>query len=272
MTDLIPIAELAPDAQYEPSASIGPRGQFRWIKIADCYVDIAYQRSIERQGLKTIRKIVEGFSWPKFTPLVVTEDLHNPGRYMIIDGQHRAVAAFLHPDVVEIPAFVHVLDLKDQARVFRDVNAVKTGVTSLQVYKAGLIAGDSLAIGVDNVTRQAGVTVLPYQTARPTMRKNECICVNGISQSLKRSGYAAVLRALLTLRQVPTGAGSVISATAVKVLSIMFADNPDLSVDRTIQVLRKNDFEDIKAQVKAKTSSNLMQRMADAIKAKVFAL
>lgn len=140
--------------------------KFRVVLIDPCelMVDETYQRKISAAGLRTIKKIIENWSWLEFKPpIVVWAD----GSFHVIDGQHTAIAAASHPDIDKIPVFIADetnIDIEDRAKAFVGHNTTRTQPSPLVVFKAQYEAGDETAVGVVMACRRAGVH-LSYATA-----------------------------------------------------------------------------------------------------------
>ncbi|MFN3868998.1 MAG: ParB N-terminal domain-containing protein, partial [Hyphomicrobiaceae bacterium] len=98
------LSPVKPVSGNAPSAVLGERAELCMLPLDRLVVDESYQRPITGKGRLNINRIVAKFDWRKFAPLVVTEV--DGGRYAIIDGQHRATAALMHPDVHLVPCMV----------------------------------------------------------------------------------------------------------------------------------------------------------------------
>lgn len=130
------------------------------VKPEDCWVDRKYQRdALTRKSAKLIYNIVSDWQWSKFKPPVITRDTED--RYIIIDGQHTAIAAATHPDIKTIPAmFVPLEDVDDQARSFIGHNTNRIPVASLDLYHARITAGEPLAVNLDHILKEYGIRVV----------------------------------------------------------------------------------------------------------------
>ncbi|MDP1628837.1 hypothetical protein [Parvibaculum sp.] len=79
------------------------------------------------------------------------------GRFAIIDGQHRATAALLHPAIREVPCWIVTADDAAQARAFVGINSAVTQMSPIQLYHAGVAAGTPDAAGAEKCAEAAGV-------------------------------------------------------------------------------------------------------------------
>ena len=246
MTDVVSISQLSGGAgEISPSGDVGTPGASRWVALSDLVVDLRYQRAVDRAGWRNIRTICDNFSWPKFEPLIVAPSIDWPGRFNIIDGQHRAIAAFLHPQITEVPTIVHDLDLQQQAQAFRDVNRNITRITPLAIYRSGLMAGDPKAIAIKTVVDAAGVKIAKYNMSLPLMNPDECLCLSTIEKMLTRHGFEATKTALTSLRKVgeQAAAGTLISRNALLVSVIA---PKTLNENQLLDVLLENDVETLR--------------------------
>jgi hypothetical protein len=131
------------------------------VRPEELWVDRRYQRShMSRKSVNLIHKIVENWDWTKFKPPVVTRDAD--GRYIVIDGQHTAVAAASHPGIKTIPVmFAQGLgDVTQQAQSFIGHNMDRVPVGQLELWYARKQAGDKLVLDADRIMRSHGVSVV----------------------------------------------------------------------------------------------------------------
>lgn len=198
------IAGLALAHDTKPSANFGQKPVLMWLPKGSLYVDDRYQREAKsKHSRQMIRRIVETFSWSKFQPVTVAKMASGSlaGRYAVIDGQHRAIAALVHPSVTEIPCWVvDGSDVEDQAGVFVSINRDRINIQPLHLYKAQLAAKDPLALRIDRVCREAGVTIA-YRTnaTLSDLPPNHTQAVSTIGRLLKRLGDGPVTMALKVL-------------------------------------------------------------------------
>lgn len=143
----------------EPSVDLGPTPTMEWIPVDALLVDASYQRSVStRRGESLIKKIYAGFEWRKFQPLSVAP--MGDGKYAVMDGQHRLLAALAHPLVSKVPCYVvQAADTRQQAQSFGAINRDRVNATTTQLFHAAVAAGDPDALHVKDVCDQAGVTV-----------------------------------------------------------------------------------------------------------------
>ncbi len=182
------------------SMNLGKMPRFGMVSKDSLYIDPAYQRRMDnRRSVELVRKIVEDFAWSKFQPLTVVE--RPDGRFPVVDGQHRATAAILHPAIIDVPCWIIPAPAaQEQAKVFAGVNGDRTAVSSLNLFKAALAAADPDAMQVQKVCELAGVTIA-FHTAGSSKKLKPCqtMAVSTIRKGIATHGEKPVLAALQTL-------------------------------------------------------------------------
>lgn len=140
--------------RYGWVVDVGQPGRMTYILKDALMIDESYQR---QSALNTIRAIASNWSWLAVGAITVAE---RDGKYWVIDGQHRVMAALSRSDVDTLPCIVFkTRGAKDEAGAFLELNSARSPVTALQKFKAMLVAGDARAIGVDSVLKEHGITL-----------------------------------------------------------------------------------------------------------------
>jgi len=175
-------------------APTGPVPQLQWVAIADLVVDDRYQRPLRAGNRKAIQRIADAFNWSQFSPVLVAPV--EGGRFAIIDGQHRATAAFLR-GFETVPCQVVLADEQQQAAAFAAVNGKVQKVTSLQLFHAAKEAGEDWATAVASVCAEAGVTIARYpMPINERSKKRETMAVRVIDGVIRQRGRAIAVVAL----------------------------------------------------------------------------
>lgn len=191
MADLRALAPIAFNPPPVATAPAGAKPVLTWLPLSALRVDARYQRDIVRRGARNIRHIVEHFDWALFTPVVCVE-IEKPrggqGVYAIIDGQHRATAALMHPAIREVPCSVVAGDLAAQARAFVAINNQVTRLTSLQIHAAALAAGEPAARDIARCCAAAGARVPAYPKPRGALARGETLAIGAIRDCVVRFG------------------------------------------------------------------------------------
>jgi len=136
-------------------------GEFRLINKNHLIVDHRYQR----EGVTNSRvlDIARDWSWVACGTIIVA--MREDGEFLVIDGQHRKLAADKRADIQLLPCMVFSLaDVRAEAKGFLDVNTVRGAVRMSQKFKAMLISGDSAALAVKDMVEADGYRIVPAAT------------------------------------------------------------------------------------------------------------
>ena len=207
-----------PESGFKPGAA----PMLQWLKIDDLVVDDRYQRPIYGAGHKNVRSIAEGFSWSKFAPLIVAPVAG--GKFAVIDGQHRATAAALR-GLESVPAQVIIADDIEQAAAFKAINGQVTRIHKLAVQHAALLAGDADAAAIKEACDAAGVVILRYPVAVPSLKPGETLALGAITEALRTYGRDALVTALMCVTETSNNKPGVLAATIIKALCAVLASN-----------------------------------------------
>jgi hypothetical protein len=141
------------------STDLGVRPRVVWLDLSLLTVDRRYQRDIGQAGNAHVNRILRGFNWNLYQPIVVSEIAD--GKFAVIDGQHRLEAAKKHPLIAELPCYViDAPDVAAQASIFAQVNSRRLALTSQQKFWAAHAGGDEVAVTVEKLCGVAGVKIL----------------------------------------------------------------------------------------------------------------
>lgn len=202
MDDARPIEPLALDAEPGP---IDAEPEIGWVEISDLIVP-AYQRTVtERAGRALIQRIAREFSWRKFGALIVAD---RGGRYEVIDGQHRAIAAASRGDIKTVPATVLPSGegLPHDAGTFVSINRDRRAVSAQATFWADVHRGEPDAVAAVEGAALAGATILRAAKPAPSCAEGDVLAVGAlrrIAASKGKAGAARALRVCLGARFAP---------------------------------------------------------------------
>lgn len=220
---LIPVK---PVGGLEPSATLGERAELCMLPLDRLVIDESYQRPITGKGRINISRIVARFDWRKFAPLVVTEV--DGGRYAIIDGQHRATAALMHPDVHLVPCMVVKANVAEAADTFAAINGATTEVSSGQLFKSRVASGDAQALAVKDACHAAGVVLLVHRAdATKAYKVGETLAVVTIERAFKVYGRDVLITALQCVTETGDGNPGCLRAPLIWALCDVLAARAD---------------------------------------------
>ncbi len=175
------------DRRFSPITGAQPT--IEWIHCDKLSVDQSYQRSTENTASRRlITSIASHFDWRLCTPLVVSR---RPSEALvIIDGQHRWMAACLRGDIPQLPCCVfRYEDMAEEARMFIVANRARKPMNRLDDYFAAIAAGDEDAIELQQIVKEAGLRVA-RSTSAPSWQPGEIAFTSSISNALRRYGPA----------------------------------------------------------------------------------
>lgn len=138
--------------RYNWVTDLGVAGEMLYLNKKILMIDASYQRE---SALNTVRAISANWSWLAVGAITVAE---RDGKYWVIDGQHRVMAALSRSDVDTLPCIVFkTRGAKDEAGAFLELNSARSPVTALQKFAAMLVAEDAGAIGVNSILKRHGI-------------------------------------------------------------------------------------------------------------------
>ena len=205
---------------------VGPRADFRWIPVDKLMIDDRYQRAIADSGKLNIMRILGAFDWRKFAPIVVCP-IEGTEVFAIIDGQHRATSALMHPDIDEVPCMVIDVSPAEAAECFAAINGQVTSITRAQLHTARVAAGDPLANGVEEVAKIADVRILKYKNPNTPYAVGETLAIGTLENCLKFYGREVLITALQCITQTRDGNPGCVAAMLIKALCDVLAKNRD---------------------------------------------
>ena len=200
-----------PISPHEP----GPAPHLQWIEINQLVVDPSYQREIGKKGRLNVNRIMEGFEWSKFAPVVVAP--LEGGLFAIVDGQHRTTAALLR-GIETVPCQIVYVDRAKQAEAYAAVNGNVTKTTPQQIFHAKLAAGDTKALAIAEICAVGGVEVIRGNFSSPSIMPGKTQAIGAITRCFDRYGRDTVITALQCITQTGDGNPGQVRATIIEAL------------------------------------------------------
>lgn len=203
---------------FAASPAKGEAPEPKFVDPQSLKIDGSYQRELSERSFALIKKIVKNWDWKKFKPPVVSANAD--GEYVIIDGQHTAIAAATHPDIKLIPVMVMRTDsVQEQADSFLGHNRDRVGINALQMHFAALRAGDAEAEAVDNVCKLSGLSVVRQPKLKYAI--GETASVSTLRGLVKRHG---VTKAADIARVAVEGKLAPVSVTEMRAIEYLLHD------------------------------------------------
>jgi len=178
----------------------GTRPSIEWVHVGALSFDPSYQRSVDNEASRRlINGIAANFDWRLCTPLVVAR--RSVGQFVVIDGQHRTMAARLRGDIDQLPCCLFsYADPQEEARMFIAANRSRKPMNRLDDFHAALAAADEDAIEIQTLVHDAGLRIT-RNTASNSWRPREIAFTASIASSLRKHGPAVVSAALTNLSE-----------------------------------------------------------------------
>jgi len=179
------------------------------IKVSDLMVDFTYQRMPINAK---INKIIKTFD-PDLLGVIICSMREN-GDVAIIDGSHRyhALTRMNQFDLC-INALVYFgLSLQDEAKIFALSNQEHTKPSTVDIFKAGIVAGDEITIAINAILNKNGF----YVGVGPGNNK---------------------IRALVTLKRIYINAGANILDQTIRIIKAAYGSNSDVMRDQLMSAV-----------------------------------
>lgn len=155
-------------------------------------VETAYQRDLSASSMRLISTIVEQFDWAKFKPPICVEEA---GGYLVVDGQHTAIAAATHPDIATIPVMlVEAASIASRAQSFVAHNRDRVAMSSYQVFHGEVAAGEAAAVAIERAVRAAGGEIPRRSPVRGHYRVGQATAIRELRAIYGVGGGALVRR------------------------------------------------------------------------------
>lgn len=136
--------------------TIGKPGEFRMVDKRTLNIDGRYQR--DEVSSRKVMAIARDWDWAIFGTLCVIK--RNDETLWVFDGGHRTRASFYRSDIVLLPCMVHEIEsVSDEAKLFVMRNTMVSNVSSFDRYRALTCAEEPVAVQVDDMLKENGLTV-----------------------------------------------------------------------------------------------------------------
>lgn len=203
---LIPVTLVAPAV---PAKILRDRPEVRMVRLVDMRIEDAYQRSLTPQSIRLIRQIIQTWDWDSYNLPTVEEQ--GDGTYLVVDGQHTAIAAFSHPRLAALLCKIKPpSNVASRAKTFVDLNTNRLAMSPFQIYHAQRVAGDPTAVAIWEAVKRAGGVIPRYQIQKgravaghiTALREMEAIYRKYGAESLERVVRIAVASGIVPISSV----------------------------------------------------------------------
>lgn len=234
-----------------------------WLDPKSLTVETDYQRDLSPQSMKIIRRIVSNWSWSKIKPAVC---VRAGSRLVIIDGQHTAIAAVTRGDISKIPVMiVDVRTVRQRAEAFISQNRDRLALTPMHLHYAAIVAGDEIAVAVDEACTKAKVRVLRFGPgSKGHYQVGDTLAIGIISRIVSKIGVhngARVLKVLVDAKRAPLSAHEIAA-----VYQLLFDAEYKGKIDAfdVVTAIRSKPMEQWRAKAWSLISTGVPRRQATA--------
>jgi hypothetical protein len=194
---------------------LGPPPQLKFIPVAKCRVDAAYQRTVASERSRaTVARIAHGFDWRAFGAVIAGRD--GAGGYVVPDGQHRIEAA-RSVGLKTVPACVFASATQAElAAAFVAANRDRVAVHPFALHRAQLCAKQPEARAIDALCRAAGVALPAFPVLRAKLKPGQTLALGTLAALLRAHGPAGALLAVGAAAAAWRGKAGALSAAVLK--------------------------------------------------------
>lgn len=146
---------------------------YELVSVSKLKIDHSYQRPISKSTCDTI---TTKFDYIRFEPLKVSKKT-----MCVVDGSNRGTAA-VRRGMEFVPVIYLDLTKQEEAEYFLKLNDKKNLVSSIDMFKAELCAGDADSIAIQKMCKEIGITI-----SKNHGDKGQCQFVGQIKQTFKKS-------------------------------------------------------------------------------------
>tara|TARA_R110002167_G_scaffold42512_9_gene129139 strand:+ start:2639 stop:3472 length:834 start_codon:yes stop_codon:yes gene_type:complete len=205
-----------------PSQILGNPGVLQFVDVARLRIDPSYQRAISIASAKNVNRIISGFDWRKFTPVIGTEN--EDATISVIDGQHRATAA-ISIGIDHLPCYILPCSVSEAAAAFAAINGNVTTVNPIDIWFAQVKAQDADSIKLSNAFDAANVRVVRKKDG---FAVGETRSINVLRRAHEFYGSATFITILQCITETGNGNPGMIFGATVNGIGRAIRTKPEL--------------------------------------------
>lgn len=193
----------AATSRLKVNPPLGTRPTLEWCRLTDLTIDASYQRSIQVESSQTlIRRIAAFWDWSLCQPLAIARRLDV---LKVVDGQHRLEAARLRGDIDQLPCVItQYANAGEEAAAFVALNQCRRPLTALDLFKAAVVAEDTVALLILDCVTSAGLALAPHMNNK-AWKPGQIANIGGLRECLRGKGERVLRDALLVLGHAYNG-------------------------------------------------------------------
>lgn len=224
--------------------SLGKQPDLKWIDIDDLSVDQNYQRSADSKKSKaTINKIANNFHWDKFCPLIVAQRADRK-KYLIVDGQHRALAVLQRGDIEKVPCCViSSSNIVDEASSFIGINKDRVRLTPMAEFYAQVAANDPSALEIKELLDDVGLKVSSTPPLHGMNKPSEVACVGALKWAIRKHKKSTLKQALKSIYEAYPNTEGQMRSMFIKALCELITASSGLNREHLIETIKNIDPE-----------------------------
>lgn len=220
---------------YAPPIGVPPTPA--WIPVEMLSIDAEYQRSTDNDASqRLIKSIAAKFDWRLCSTLTVSR--RPDGTMTVIDGQHRTLAVKLRGDIPHLPCCVFSYSgTEEEAKMFIAANRSRKPMNRLDDFHAALVAGDELALQIQRLVKEAGLSVT-RNTSSTAWKPGEIAFTASIASTLRKYGPGIVSAALTDIAEAFPDQKVIHSGSIfLGLVKVLTSPPADFDPDRLFQAL-----------------------------------
>lgn len=209
------------------------RYSYGFVPTEELLVDRTYQRELESKRVTYMAR-----NWDQDLAGELVVSLRDNGKFYVIDGQHRhgSVQLMSNPPSQMFCRIYTGLTVADEARLFRDLDTKRRGLTTGAAFKAALAAGEQFAVDISAAAAAAGMTAEYGRKAPGNIR-----AFKTVADIHRRRGSEFLTRVLSIVNKAWPDNQNAANSSVLYGLEVLLVKFPFADDARLTQILRERD-------------------------------
>lgn len=201
---------------FKLSTDIGEKPTVEWLPIIALRINDTYQREVRENGRSNVIQIAKNFKWQKFGVVLVAAT--GDGTFAVIDGQHRTLGAAIR-GIDAVPCLIlYGVSVEQQADIFAAINGKVTSISPLAIFHAELASKDPTAIMINDLCKEAGVTICRYVKPHTHLMRGETVSINTLKEMLRNYERKIVLLSLKCILKASGEHTTLLNSNVIKAM------------------------------------------------------
>lgn len=196
-------------------------------------VDRTYQRALDT---KRVTQMANAWDQNLAGELVVS--LRANKNFYIIDGQHRhgAIQLMANAPSSMYSRIYEGLTLEEEARLFRELDTKRHGLTSGAAFKAALVSGDTFAVEIAEAAKTAGMSIEYGRKGAGSIRSFKTV-----QDIHRRRGKDFLARVLTIVNKAWPDHHNSASSGVIVGLEVFLTKYPDAKDERLVSIFSERE-------------------------------